>query len=176
MDKLLGYTVYFADSDPGEFSRAQAANKAVAQALAEGHDVVVVNDADTISTPSSLRNAIDRTRLDGRPRLPYDKYVLMDQPQTESYLKSPVWSNLPDEPEYVGSVSGVLVFRSDSWLDIGGFDERYRGWGHEDNDMAARAGFDRVPGRVWSLYHQPDDRSVSDPRNLRIYRETYGLT
>ena len=49
---------------------------------------------------------------------------------------------------------------------VGGFDERYRGWGKEDNDLAARlinAGIFRKDGRyatgVIHLYHEDADRS-----------------
>ena len=170
LDTLLGFSVYFGESDPGEFSRSQAANRAVGQALDAGHDVVVVNDADTISTRRSLLTAIELTREDGEPRLPYDEYVLMDQAQTDLYS---VTGLLPNGPTYDNACSGVLVFRADSWREIGGFDERYRGWGHEDSDMGVRAQFARVPGRVWSLWHEPDDRSVSNPRNLKIFNDTH---
>lgn len=56
---------------------------------------------------------------------------------------------------------------------IDGFDEAYRGWGHEDSDLVVRlirSGVRRKDGRfatgVIHLWHPPSDRT-SEPRNLR---------
>lgn len=163
--------IFFADSDPDqEFSRAQAINRAVADAAAAGHGLFVINDADTLPEYLALYEAITLTDKDGKPRLPYDKYVLMDANQTALFRHS---GELPDGPVYDNACSGVQVFRLDSWLVLGGYDERYRGWGHEDSDLGVRAQFERVPGRIWSLWHEPDDRSVSGPRNLEIFNSTH---
>ena len=151
-----------ADSDGPVFSRAQAINRAVNRAFADGHEVVVINDADTLCDPESLGVAVWLTAGDKQSRLPYSKYILMTQGQTNLYLATGTVAG----DEYLGACSGVLVVHKDTWNELGGFDERYIGWGAEDVEFAIRHQFERIPGTCWGLYHTPDERGALTQANM----------
>lgn len=166
----LGLPIFTADSDPGPFSRSQAINRAVARAYDAGHATIVISDADTLVQAGPLARAVDLTSRDGKSRLPYDKYILMTQGQTNLF----VHTGSVTGDVYEGACSGVLVVRVDTFYQIGQFDERYLGWGYEDIDFAIRAQFERVPGTCWGMYHEPDERAELTAANKLLLKETHG--
>jgi len=166
----LWWTV--SDSEPGPFNRSQARNRAVAHAKEKGAKIIVLSDADTIPEAGPLERAIQLTREDGKPRLPYDRYYLLNKAETEKFVAGD-WFDLRASWVYP-SVSGVSVLSVDWFMD-NQYDERYVNWGHEDNDFAARAQFERVSGNVYAMWHTPDERGSATDANLKLYKETYGL-
>jgi glycosyltransferase involved in cell wall biosynthesis len=69
--------------------------------------------------------------------------------------------------------------RSD-YLRVGGFDESFEGWGHEDADLVLRlhhAGLTRINGfwatEVWHLWHREQPRN-RESVNLRTVKERIG--
>jgi hypothetical protein len=167
----LGLPIFTADSDEDKpFSRSQAINRAVALAFEAGHGTIVISDADTLVQAGPLARAVDMTSRDGKSRLPYDKYILMTQGQTNLY----VHTGRVTGDVYEGACSGVLVVRVDTFYQLGQFDERYVGWGYEDIDFAVRAQFERVPGTCWGMYHEPDERAELTAANKALLRDTHG--
>ncbi len=73
--------------------------------------------------------------------------------------------------------SGLFsVFRED-YFKVNGFDEMYRGWGNEDDDLGRRLHVARIRGRnpflteyPLHLYHPPNRRGDERP-NLQYYRK-----
>jgi len=55
---------------------------------------------------------------------------------------------------------GLLVVSRAAWDRVGGYDERFIGWGHEDSDLHTRllaeAHWDRIEGQAWHLWHPRD--------------------
>ena len=139
------------DSGHEPFNRAASRNLVVERALGHSADVVVVSDADTIPTPSGLRAAIGAA-VDGGMHYPFDKYL---------YAGS-------DNPPG-GNTGGIYVCRPDVWLAFGGMDERFDGWGGEDD--AAHAAAECLlgrptthPGFAVSLWHDGACRDLGSPR------------
>ncbi len=72
------------------------------------------------------------------------------------------FAGLTERRHDVPSLMGVLVVRAAEFLRVGGFDERYRGWGAEDIDMRARlkllAGLEHehIPLRYLGALEHPD--------------------
>lgn len=159
------------DSTGPVFSRAQAINRAVRAAEAVDARVVIINDADTLPSQASLVKAVGLTLRDGKPRLPYDRYYLMDAQKTKDYLDVGL---LPTRGVYEGAVSGCLVVDVNHFWEVGGFDEDYVGWGHEDSDFAARIQFERIPGSVYSLWHPQAPRDAYAELNAKRYQERWG--
>jgi hypothetical protein len=123
-----------ADVEGELFRRAWACNAAVR--LAGDWDVYVIADADTIMLDhSSVQEAVNTAR--GNKVLCYaHEYRWMLGPQDTSYLLSHGhWTRVLD-PETTGphfnTYSGVLAVGTPLWDTVGGFDERFEGWGYED--------------------------------------------
>lgn len=73
---------------------------------------------------------------------------------------------------------GLLLVTREAWQTVGGYDESFIGWGYEDSDFNLRllrhAGWDRVPGNAWHLYHGREDnkpRPESKARHRQMLRE-----
>jgi len=163
---------FLGDSRSDTFSRAQAINNAVLEAYREGYTTVIINDADTIPEKDPLELAVKLTELDGKPRLPYHKYYLLNQQETYKFVRG-AWFDLRASWVYP-SVSGVMVINTPWFEAKGGFDTRYVGWGHEDSDFAALAQFERVQGTVYSMWHPQSERGEQTEANHRLYKEKYG--
>lgn len=146
----------------GPFSRARARNEAAR--LAEPWDVAVFADADTIVRDrQQVQAGIDVALTTGRLVLPFTRFTGLTQPQTLLLLAGRL--ELPEvDTEPDPSVGGVVVVPRSLWHDVGGYDERFVGWGFEDSAFAVAAGGPaRTPGRIWHLWHPAAPET--DPRH-----------
>jgi len=153
-------------SPEGPFNRSAAINDA-----AWGNwDVGVVLDADVIANPDHVLDAIWLASSTGRVALPYDRFTGLNTSMTERILRG-----------YAGDWERGARFRSNRhessivcipralWDEIGGFDERFVGWGQEDVAFiqAARVlggGIERIAGTVFHLWHpRAPERDKAQP-------------
>jgi hypothetical protein len=150
--------------DDGPFNRSAAINRA-----AEGEwDVAVILDSDTIVDVDLVEEGIARAHACGRLVLPFDVRCLLDRQGTEKVLaghRGP-WDRFIRHRQtptdaYV-YISGAQCVPRRLWDDVGGFDERFEGWGGEDDAFHAAcmalAGQDprrdRLKGKAWHLWHR----------------------
>lgn len=150
-----------ADSGHQLFHRAASRNVGVADA--GDVDVIVVGDADTITEPAALHTAVATAR-DGRLHYAYDRFAYLDEQQTADVLAyRPVV--LSDGRRHNSS---LMVLTPDAWRAAGGQDERFDGWGGEDDAFYA-AVCTLLGPPVWhpglavSLWH-PSERDVGSTR------------
>lgn len=139
------------DSGHEPFNRAASRNLCVRQAEEHGADLVVVSDADTIPSPSGLQAAL-AAAIDGGMHYPFDRYL---------------YAGTDLQPG--GNTGGIYVCRPDVWWAFGGMDERFSGWGGEDD--AAHAAAEALigkptthPGFAVSLWHDATCRDLGSPR------------
>lgn len=143
---------------PGQFSRARVRNEAVRRA-ADG--VVVLCDADTIPEEQPLREAIAGAAADGRLHLPYTRYRALSPEGTLAvYARGTDPAHAPVTEDSMRPIGGVWVIRADAWWAAGGMDERFVGWGYEDDAFWAAAGCllgepVRHHGTITHLHHAP---------------------
>lgn len=160
-----GWEISEGHHDSGPFNRSAAINRA-----AEGEwDVAVLLDADTIVEPGQIEAGIAAALDTGRLVLPFRVRCLLSQAGTAQVLRGAGGSwdrwvmarQVPEDAyEYI---SGCQIVPRALWDEVGGFDERFEGWGGEDDAFHAAclaiagqdAREDRLYGDAWHLWHRP---------------------
>lgn len=165
--------------DHGPFNRGAAINTAAAGEW----DVAVIIDADVVADADQVKAAVDNAHRTGRLTLAYTKYFALKEEMTERVLDGydGDWTR-GAALKMTGHVSSILAVPRRLWDQVGGFDERFVGWGHDDVAFAAvcrtlGGGIDRIPGSVFHLWHGPTRRGTSAPRgHALLYRRYAELT
>lgn len=139
--------------DDGPLNRSAARNRAAE--LAGDWTVAIFADADTLVPATQVREACRLARRSGDLVFPFDRYRALTPRATANRLRG----RDDDQAKWTmrRSVGGALVIRRDLWDDVGGYDERFVGWGYEDRAFAIACetlkGLRRVSGSVRHLWH-----------------------
>lgn len=150
--------IVVADSDTEIFNRAAARNKAFSQST---RDLLVFLDADTIPHVQGVLRILNIVDSESWG-IGYDKYHALTESSTEHVFRmiSPAQPfrllSLPTEFKMT-SHAGVVCMTREVFEELGGYDERFRGWGYEDTAFANVAtklfGPPLRPGRPSVTYH-----------------------
>lgn len=142
------------------FNRSQGLNSAAKQAT---RDIFVICDGDVIVSPASISDAI--SCLKKYPWvIPFHhrKILNLSQKNTKKLLKSkPQWpleikiKDFEVETRDKNFAGKLNVITRDNYFKVGGFDERFVGYGWEDNAFAyALTTICGLPKRLdWNIYH-----------------------
>lgn len=166
-----GYKIVTGDSNRRKpFNVAAARNNAVRKCSG----VVIVADADTIPDETALTAAIESCA--GMVVYPFDKYRYL----TPESVDLPI-DDVIVEREFASSVGGMFVTTTGTYWRLGGQDERFSRWGHEDNAFWLAADtlafVRRISGTVYAFGHEADrDLSPENPGMARreLYRFAHG--
>lgn len=167
-----------AEGPAGPFNRSAALNDAYAYSMfGRDVDVVIVADADSMVSEEQLARAIHTARITGRLTVAHDRWVNIETHERAAFLAGePVnerrvrrGAHLRPRLMVRNSVSSMLVIPAALWDEVGGFDDRFVGWGFEDRAFhrmceRTRGGYERIPGPVWHLDH---DRPAADVNRAR---------
>lgn len=124
----------------GPFNRSSFIN---AGAASSGRKYLLIADADTIPYREALLQGLDMIDAGYGWVIPYGDadYYNSDQRSAEEILRrSPVDNIRPEEITWehkLKSWSGQVLIERDDFEALGGFDERFQGWGYEDNAFVA---------------------------------------
>ena len=134
-------------------------NEGVRRAEELGADMVVIIDADAIIVPpDSLHEAI-AAAVDGRVHMPFTVQRYLTQEETERVLAGGAAST-----HGAHGNGACYVCTPAAYWTFGGSDERFSGWGGDDDQLVAAAstlvGLERHEGTVWSLWHADERRPV----------------
>lgn len=155
--------------DKGPFNRSAAINSA-----AQGEwDVLVIADSDVLAEHDALRDAV-KACSDGRVHLPYRRRMLVSEIGTRRILRGQQgsWSAWATPDRNRNHCSSVVVLNRSLWDAVGHFDERFEGWGAEDDAFivacdAVGGRHVRHAGNVWHLWHRPSPhRSHRSPHYI----------
>lgn len=142
------------------FNRSKAVNLAAAQAT---RSVFAIADADLFFERKLMDDSLQL--LGSVPWIvPYRHIVRLSQPLSERILRSnPGWPldkklKLPRLKEASVRVGGLIVLERSSFESVGGFDERFIGWGGEDDAFASAANtalgrYVRLKHTIYHLWH-----------------------
>jgi hypothetical protein len=162
-----GWPIYEGHHEEGRFNASAARNRA-ASAAGEW-DVAVFVDADTVVFDFDLiRKAVDLAAKTNQFVRPYSDYLMVDEGTSDAVMANP---KRPSRGyRRLGEIAhgGVHVVSRSLWNKVGGYDERFSGWGSEDTAFeracVVLAGYKRINGQVYHLWHPPSaDRNPSDP-------------
>ncbi|AZU60419.1 galactosyltransferase-related protein [Neobacillus mesonae] len=163
------------------FNRSQAINNAAKQAT---RDIFVIADADVFYNPQLIIRGIELLKQHAWV-IPYFTWKDLSKPSSEKLLNyTPQWP-LPckvncKERKFKKAkpISGVIIITRDNFNKVKGFDERFVGWGKEDNAfkdaMNTVCGpFKRLTGTsIYHLWH-PKVGSRGNPnyrKNVNLYK------
>lgn len=163
--------------DDGErpFNRSRAMNRARALTTA---DTLVILDADVLVNPEQVQATIEASRETGRFTIGYTTWAGLNREGTDRIVKGYRGAWEPHiEVRYTHSVSSLVAVPAALWDEVGGFDERFEGWGLEDSafEVACNVlggGTDRTDGFCWHLWH-PRHEQLHGAKQLRANRVLY---
>ncbi len=125
--------------NPGSFNKSWGFNIAVRQST---RSLIVLLDADTLLELNALTQAVKLTRSRTFATNPFDAWQDLSLAESETLLttdtidfKSARGSTQRRVHEQLNFCGGAFVIRREFYLQLGGFDERFLGWGGEDDHM-----------------------------------------
>jgi hypothetical protein len=148
----------------GRFNKSWTVNAGVVNAPVPAR-LICVLDADILVDRRFLaRNTARFADAGAGAHLPYLRYTNLDADSTHAAIRARCLAGAADvcradirahilrEPP-----GGCMWVTAAAFHAIGGFDERFRGWGGEDNDVVARlirhGGFRRYDDELWHMDH-----------------------
>lgn len=162
-----GFSITLADANTQRFSRTAARNEAARKA--GDWDVAAFVDADCVLEIETLEHAFQQAWDEQQVILPHDHYYPLGRLGTTLALRETnigAWHRSWIEQPFVDRKrpSGVIVFPRMAWEIVGGYDERFTGWGFEDTAMlfaltGIAGGWSRASGVLWHLWHPPSNAS-----------------
>lgn len=149
-----GYPIIESDSE-GEWSRGEAINRGVAQTDAE---VFIVADADVVyQSWEQPRQAAELALKTGSLAYAHRRHHMLPWPATQRVLGGEEPQAEWAEQAVDNTMSSCWAISRESWETIGGFDERFIGWGAEDWAWFAACetliGLVRVSAFTFHLWH-----------------------
>lgn len=159
------WEIVIGEDDPEDFNRSRARNNAFEQSTG---DLIVISDADTATTASNIQRAVDLIQGLQRPwAIAHDIYYSLTEDFTNRVLAADPGIDLDDLGPWKSnwrmmdkSEAGVLVMPREAYEAVGGYDERFKGWGYEDNAFCHKLNrmwgqYARTQGPMLHLWHDP---------------------
>ncbi len=161
------------DAGVGPFNRAAAINDARRHATAS---TFVIIDAD-VFTHDGVLGPIIAAAQGGRFTVGFDDYRALTEDATQKVLDGWVdgWTEGVEQTLH-DAVSKLVVVTAGLFDRVGGFDERFSGWGWED--VAFALACDAIAGPrvvisndVWHLWHPPARFAPEEPVNKSLAQD-----
>jgi hypothetical protein len=161
---------------PAEEGRAFNKSRAMnAGARVARHPVLLLHDADVVPSPDYLCRSLELLSRGWEAVRPIRFLFLLDDGQTRHYLKRGAQEEIREIPGVQQNNPGLSTFvRRDTYMELGGHDERFEGWGGEDLEFLDRLRTRKLyPGAFLPaihLWHPPADQKQSGHRNNDLLR------
>lgn len=161
----------FVPAAEGEaFNKSRAMN---AGACAARHPVLVLHDADVVAVPDFLCQSFAILEQGWEAVRPIRFLFLLDEADSRDCHRMESWAGVREVALVQQNFPGIAtVIRRDTYLEIGGHDERFEGWGGEDLEFLDRLRTRRLyPGSFLPavhLWHPPAPQKRSRHGNLEL--------
>ncbi|MFK9094063.1 galactosyltransferase-related protein [Bacillus salipaludis] len=165
-----------------EINKSKAVNQAAKRAT---KDIFVIADADVVYDPTLIKKAIELLK-EAAWVVPFTEIYDIPKQETKYLLrKQPSWPlrvNIEDcvkaEWLYEGFAGKINVIPRVHFEAVGGFDERFIGWGGEDDAFSHAVNtlcgkFVNIEAKVFHLWHPPaysDTNPYSEPNKKLLNR------
>jgi len=170
------------ESEP--FNRSRARNNA--RAMATG-DFFLIADADTLFNKEQIEVAMAACGQHAEWMIPYGPYYNLDVGITDHLLgqdpsqDTRMWCLPPDTYEHKieDSPAGLIVMPRRIFDAVGGYDERFIGWGYEDNAFRTAletrvGGYGRMPSHdCYHLWHPIAEGGGFDSPTINVNRRLF---
>lgn len=180
---MPGIEICVGDSNITPYSRAAAINSAAKKST---KDILIIVDADLIFNVTDITNAIHKLS-EYEFVLPYNKIVRLSKNETNLLLNQNPFINLTEIntsesaiwTDKNSMVGGICILTKKSFKLLGGFDERFMGWGGEDNAFFKSALYTfnkhlRLDGSIYHMYHtRPHRTDDSRQKNIELLKNEY---
>jgi len=164
-----------ADADPAQpFSRSATKNLGAKLAEKDGADVVIFHDADMLVPCDAYQTMAERCVAGNNLIVGHTQYRPLDFRITAEVLKGKRADPFQAPAVQVLSgwcLGGVIAITVDNFFTVGGFDERFNGWGCEDTAFAHSCNvvlnvLERTENRSVHLWH-PHAAPKANPQALQ---------
>jgi glycosyltransferase involved in cell wall biosynthesis len=176
-------TIYTADRPGPVWNMSGSRNDGVRLAEADGCDVIVMSDADTIPQIRPLEEAIQAAYRDNMIHNSYNQYRILGYQGTEQFFAGGTDIMRCQSKVYDTACSGIHVFTPKGWWDLGGNDEKFQEWGYEDtafqhvHTLVHGVPIVKHRGIAFSLGHEPQRKEGEHyNRNKDLYQEYKRIT
>lgn len=186
------WPIFEGHHDDGPFNRAAAIN-AAAKLAGDDWEVAYITDSDTVAPPVALQVGAQLALDTGFMVNCHDLRVMMNERATRRIVTGTADANADwrksswvERIWYESPSSGVMVSR-ELFERVGGFDEKFVGWGHEDSafryacETVTGGPMLRVAMDTYHLWHpespEVDPRTPTRRANMRrleLYRGAAG--
>jgi hypothetical protein len=170
----LGFPLFTGDSE-GPWARAAACNAAALSAGA--WEIALVADADTVLDPDAVSRTIERVERTRGAARPHDHRWMLNSAASKLFLRRGAGRMILGRQLTADAPGGgALIVHREAFDEVGGYDERFVGWGFEDSamniELATTRGWERMPGDAFHLWHSmPNFRSAPAQANRRLLEE-----
>jgi predicted glycosyltransferase involved in capsule biosynthesis len=169
------FDIITSDSLDADFNLAQARNLGAKKAIESGADIVIFNDADFFAMKDAIERALSYAVSHNEIVAPYNKYYQHEtSKETAIFMKKndyklklgksftpPTLSFKDNLPRRLWPCSGSIVVPVNIFKELGGFEEKIRGWGPEDT-MLHRSYFDKY-GKLFAYVEGSAHSTFNDP-------------
>jgi hypothetical protein len=133
--EFVDIPIYISDSVGQQFNVSEARNRGCLDAINDGVDILMVIDADTIITDRpKLEKAFELAKL-GVASMTKGYVRLSDEESEEIISGGEIKHKGFDQLVLQNTPGGLWVFPVEVFNRLNGWDERFVGWGYEDNAL-----------------------------------------
>jgi predicted glycosyltransferase involved in capsule biosynthesis len=176
-NNLPDYKLFFSDRTGPTWSMTGSRNDGVFDAKQAGCDVIVLNDADTFPQLEVLKETVQLAFLDNKIHVPYKEVRVLNEKESQRFLNDSLLYSYIAEISLT-DCSGINVFTPEAWESVGGADEKFIGWGYEDDAMqhahkvVHKTSYVSHAGHIFRLSH---DRQPANDVNSNNNKKLYDL-
>jgi hypothetical protein len=162
------------DPQPGPFNRARAKNFGAEIAIGKDYDIIIFHDADMVIHDWEYENLIYRADEFGQLVIGFNEYRALTAAGTSMLLSGQLvdpWQVPVAQATVSWSLGGIIAMTTAAYEHVGGYDERFRGWGCEDTAFAVASGValdgkQRLEGSACHLWHEHASGYQTDEDNI----------